>query len=295
MSIESKGVTGPNPTAAEVTESRAPQSTKRSRLPRWVRVGTPIAILAIGTAVEAFIWNKYEGDGTFQVMLTWYTVPIFVLGLLIWWTFLSGLRWSTRLAGLGLLAVAGIAFGFTFRLKEFTGDMVPHFQVRWQRSAEQRAADYWKNEKSEVATAATASGKAGEAVVEKLEIGPQDWSQFNGPRRDGRADSVRIRTSWQEEKPRKLADMDQHPPRELWRHPVGAAWSSFRLWAILPLRRNSAGPTRRSFVTTRKMANRSGRTSTGISATIRRWRESGPARRPRFTTRGCIPSVPREF
>ena len=227
MSVESKGVTGPNPTAEEVTESRAPQPTKRSRLPRWVRVGTPIAILGIGAAVEAYIWNKYEEDGTQRVMRTWYTAPLFAFLLVIWWTFLSGFRWRIRLAGLGLLVVAVLAFGRMFRLKEFTGDMVPHFESRWRPSAEQRAADYWKNETSEAALAATTSGKAGSTVVATLEIGPQDWSQFNGPRRDGRADSVRVRTSWQEEKPRKLADMDQHPPRELWRHPVGAAWSSF--------------------------------------------------------------------
>jgi outer membrane protein assembly factor BamB len=232
MSIESKGVTGrnsaaeSNPPTEAVADFPGAQPTRRSRLPRWVRVGTPIGILAMGAVVEAFIWNKYQEDSTFQVMLTWYTAPFFVLLLLIWWTFLSGLRWGTRLAGLGLLAVAGTAFGSTFRLKEFTGDMVPHFQVRWQQSAEQRAADYWKNETSEVAMAAP-SGKAGAAGVEKLEIGPQDWPQFNGPHRDGRADSVRVRTSWQEEKPRKLSDMEQRPPRELWRHPVGAAWSSF--------------------------------------------------------------------
>jgi outer membrane protein assembly factor BamB len=227
MSIDSKDVTRPDPTAGALTGSSSIKMRKDSPFFRWVRIGTPIGILALGAAVEAYIWNKYEDDATFQVMLTWYTVPAFVLGLLVWWTFLSGFRWSVRLAGLALVGVAGIAFGLTFRLKEFTGDMVPSFEVRWQRSAEQRAADYWQNQTSEVASAAAPSGKDGAAIVEKLVIGKGDWPQFNGPHRDGRADAVRVRTGWGEGQPRKLSDLEQRPPRQLWRHPVGAAWSSF--------------------------------------------------------------------
>ena len=155
MSVESKGVTGPNPTAEEVTESRAPQPTKRNRLPRWVRVGTPIAILGIGAAIEAYIWTKYQDDSTQRVMRTWYTAPLFAFLLVLWWTFLSGFRWRIRLAGLGLLGVGVLAFGWMFRFKEFSGDMIPHFESRSRPSAEQRAADYWKNETSEAALAAT--------------------------------------------------------------------------------------------------------------------------------------------
>jgi outer membrane protein assembly factor BamB len=227
MSIESKDLTGPDPMTGAIAEFSAARATTRSRLPRWVRFGTPIAIPALAAAIEAYIWNKYEDDATAQVMLTWYTVAAFVVGLLFWWTFLSGFRWRTRLVGLALVAVAGIAFGLTFRLKEFTGDMAPHFEVRWQRSAEQRAADYWQNQTNESAIAAPASGNKAASVVETLVIGPDDWPQFNGPRRDGCAVSVRIRTSWEEGKPRKLSDLEQRPPRQLWRHPVGAAWSSF--------------------------------------------------------------------
>ena len=110
MSIESKDVPG----AAAPTTNLAPVtggSPRKSRLPRWVRFGTPIAILAIAAAVEAYIWIKNDGDGTQQVMLTWYTAPAFVFALLLWWTFLSGFAWTIRLASLGLLGFAILVFG----------------------------------------------------------------------------------------------------------------------------------------------------------------------------------------
>ena len=194
MSIESKDVTGPR--TAPIVDGHpgvaSPQARKRGRLPGWVRFGTPIAILAIAALVESYIWIKNEGDGTFQVMLTWYTVPVFVLGLLVWWTFLSGFAWTIRLAGLGLLALASLALGFTFRLKEFSGNMVPHFESRWRPSAEQKAADYWQNETSRVSTDTSPVAKEAGAI-EKLAIGLGDWPQFDGAHSAGLAPGVRIR------------------------------------------------------------------------------------------------------
>jgi outer membrane protein assembly factor BamB len=233
MSTESKDVTGLR--AAPILEGSGEvtreQPRKRGPLPRWVRFGTPIAILAIGSTMEAYIWIKNDGDGTIQMMQTLtYTVPLFVLGLLAWWTFLSGFRWKTRLIGLGLIALASSAFGLTFRLKEFSGDMVPRFTLRWQRSAEQRAADYWQNETNAAPTSASSSGNTS-AVIEKLTIAPGDWPQFDGANRDGLAQGVRIRTDW-----------NQRPPKQLWRHPVGAAWSSFSVVDNFAFTQEQRGP-----------------------------------------------------
>ncbi|HEV7998716.1 MAG TPA: PQQ-binding-like beta-propeller repeat protein [Planctomycetaceae bacterium] len=227
MSIKSKSAADPGRMTNTVIESAAMKSGKRGPLLSWIRVGTPLVILVLAAALEVSIWKKYEDDATYRVMLTWYTVLGFVLGLLIWWTLLSGHRWSTRLIGLAVIPIASFAFVLTFRLKDFTGDMVPVFELRWQRSAEQRAADYWQNQASEEVT--PAAGKEPTPVFQQVLIRPDDWPQFNGPRRDGRADGVRVRTRWEEANPHKLSDMDPRLPRQVWRHPVGAAWSSFAI------------------------------------------------------------------
>jgi outer membrane protein assembly factor BamB len=215
MSIESKDAVSKNARTPTATDSAdravAMPAVPRKRSSTW-RYCLLFAFLAFGVALEAYIWLHNAGDGTKQVMYTWYTAPALVLGLLLWWLFLSGFNWMTRLTGFGLFVVASASFLSAFRLKEFTGDMVPRFAPRWQRSAEQKAADYWQNETSEAAS--TTKGQAASTVVEKLAIGPEDWPQFNGAHVDGRA-AVRIRTDWQQ------------PPRQVWRHPVGAAWSSF--------------------------------------------------------------------
>jgi len=51
-----------------------------------------------------------------------------------------------------------------------------------------------------------------------------DWPGFLGPRRDNTAPGVRLARDWQ-----------AHPPRLLWRHPIGSGWSAFALaggWAF---------------------------------------------------------------
>jgi outer membrane protein assembly factor BamB len=201
MSIESKDQASVTPTEA-VPPSERPK--RRSRLPRWVRFGLPIAILGVGGGLEAYFWAQNADDATRQVMLTWYTVPSTFFCLLAWWTFFSGVRWRFRLAAWGVLIAAGSWFVYTHRLVGFRGDMVPIFESRQQKASERRAADYF------------ATAEKSSAVVKKLAIGPGDSPQFDGPHRDGRIEGVRIRTDWQNQ-----------PPKLLWRHPVGAGWSSF--------------------------------------------------------------------
>jgi outer membrane protein assembly factor BamB len=238
MSIQSKETCDGKSASAALADAPAQKPTNSTRLPRWLVVAAPIALLTLGAAVEGYIWSRYDDDATRRVMLTWKSVPFWVLGLLACWTFLSGLRWKTRLVGLALLAVAAIAFGAAFRLKEFSGDMIPHFEARWQRSAEQRAAEYWRNQQGETANASPKQGP----LVEMLTIQPNDWPQFNGPRRNGRADTVRIRPGWEKTQPSKLSDFEQRPPQQLWRHPVGAAWSSFAVVGDFAFTQEQRGP-----------------------------------------------------
>jgi outer membrane protein assembly factor BamB len=211
MSIQSKIEPGVK-SGEGVQQSEQPR--RRSRLSRWLRYGMPIAILGIGGGIEAYFWMQNSDDSTRQVMLSYYTIPPMLLGLLVWWTFFSGIRWTVRSAVLGVLVIGFAGFVYKYRLKEFRGDMVPVFEGRWLQSAEKKAADYWQNQGSQVS--ASTKGEKTSSAVEPLVISPGDSPQFDGAQRDGRVPGVRIRTDW-----------DHQPPRLLWRHPVGAAWSSF--------------------------------------------------------------------
>ncbi len=281
------------PRADEFAPSPATKPRTRSRLPRWVRYGTPFAVLALGAAIEACILLKNAEDATFQVMQTWYAASLLVLALLVWWTLLSGFSWTVRLAGLGLVLLANLAFLGTFRLKEFSGNMLPNFEGRWQRSAEEKAADYWRNETTELAAALP--GKDSSVVVEQLTIGPDDWPQFNGPRRDGRADSVRIRPGWEEGQPRKLSDFEPRPPRQLWRHPVGPAWSSFAVVDNFAFTQEQRGADEAVVC----YDARNGKQIWAHLDQNQRFDQAmagiGPRRRPRFTTRASTLSAPRAF
>jgi outer membrane protein assembly factor BamB len=204
------------PRTAAASPQGAPR--KKSRIPAWLRYGILLVIVVGGATLETLAWTRNAGDSTWQIMLTWYIVPTTVFLVVLWWLFLSGTSWILRFGAFGLFVAAFVAFFFCVRVKEFKGDMVPQLTWRWQQSAEQKAAEYWKSQES--STPATTGKTVSTAVASKdvadFPVKPGDWAQFEGPSRDGVAKAVRIATDW-----------DHQPPREIWKHPVGAAWSSF--------------------------------------------------------------------
>jgi len=189
---------------SEEADSSAPVSRRRFR---W-RIG--LAIPVIGAVVHAVVWNRLDGDRTMQVMFGYYVWPAVALLLVLWWTFLSGLRWVNRLKGLAVLGVAVGLFFVAFRPTGFSGGFLPRFTYRWGPSDEQRAAEFRKSHPA-------APLPTGE-VSARLAVSPGDWPQFRGPRRDGIVRGARIRRDW-----------STHPPKLLWKHPVGPAWSSFAI------------------------------------------------------------------
>jgi outer membrane protein assembly factor BamB len=104
--------------------------------------------------------------------------------------------------GLASVVWALLPFG---RLEGFTGDYAPELRWRWAASSEtRRLADGDK--------ARSADGEDRPALV----VGPTDWPRFRGPALDSQV-------TWKT----GVTDWTTAPPRELWRLPVGPAWSSF--------------------------------------------------------------------
>jgi outer membrane protein assembly factor BamB len=178
------------------------------------------AIVGTGTSLAALDWFWTFEDLTWQVILFWSILAATTFLVALWWLFLSGFAWKRRLVVFGTAAVLVAAYVGLFRFKGFSGDLVPGFEIRWQQFAERKAADYWKDH----GTSDPRIGGRPDSVADSskpaddFDIQPGDWPQFAGPNRDGIARGLRVRTDW-----------EQRPPLPVWRHPVGAGWSSFAI------------------------------------------------------------------
>lgn len=191
-------------------ESSQPATTRPKRF-RW-RLG--LAILLLGTVAAVVAWVAAADDRTRQMVFSGAAVSLTVLALLIWWFFLSGVRWWVRIVGaLGAVLLVGAA-RLAVRVESYTGELLPIFSLRWRPTPEERARDYWQ------ARPAAASSGGSELTTERdvpaLEMADTDWPGFCGVNRDGVVRGATIRSNW-----------DAVPPRQIWRHPVGLGYSSF--------------------------------------------------------------------
>ncbi len=145
---------------------------------------------------------------------------------------LDGLRLPLAVAGLALLAgvlalcyfrprlrtlaLAITAVGmlsalllYCFRIESFYGNLVPRFTWRWAPTAEEKFVAY-------LAEQSTRTDQVVPPLPMDVRFSGHDHPQLLGPTRDGRIENVRLDARW-----------DLHPPRPLWRHPVGLGWAGF--------------------------------------------------------------------
>ena len=110
-------------------------------------------------------------------------------------------RRSARIA----VVVAGLALVWglfiPWRVDGFTGDYLPELSWRWSATHESTLTEL----------GASRADRAGE-----WELMTVEWAGFRGGRRDSRAVSTATSLTW-----------DTESPAELWRIPIGPAWSSF--------------------------------------------------------------------
>ena len=178
---------------------------------RW---GWGLGILATGAAAEGIVWTKFAPDATYQVMWSMPVVSGTAFALLLWWTFASGLAWSSRLTGLGIVVGVCGAFLGAFRFEGFEGDMWPRFRFRFEPTAEERLLDFLATESTSPTPSTEQIGEDGDSKA-GLTVTSSDWPGFRGANRDGIAAVSPGEFDWTKE------------PIELWRHPVGRGWSSF--------------------------------------------------------------------
>lgn len=176
-----------------------------------VAIGLLLAIL-IGT-VRALPPERIEQLSTGMAGIGWLfggaaLLILTAIALVFWWR----PRVRTLVIAAAILAATGATAAYLFRIEGFYGNLVPLFVWRSSPTAEQQFTDYLESQKKADERAAS------NAVPVKLVETPHDYSGFLGPNRDGHVHGVRLARDWQ-----------AHPPKELWRHPVGLGWGSFAI------------------------------------------------------------------
>jgi len=119
-------------------------------------------------------------------------------GFLVWVLFAS--RWRARARWMVFLGtiVAVILCRFTLRISGVNGDLLPIVEWRWKKARV-------------VAVEKTAGARSAESASLT-----NSYPQFLGPNRNGVLSGPALARDWK-----------QSPPKELWRHAVGSAWSAF--------------------------------------------------------------------
>lgn len=177
--------------------------------PRPVRWWPALVILALGTLLLALVWsdpdlqrqNKHVGT----LVIGFFTGLL----LLLWFVFFSRLAPRTRLLG-GVAVVACVmtlagVFRAMFEIRGFTGDFLPIIEPRAQPRDSERIAS-----QQPLPTAGSVDTPL------PIQATTNDFPQFMGPHRNCTADGPPLAREW-----------SARPPRELWRRPVGPAWSGF--------------------------------------------------------------------
>lgn len=171
------------------------------------------AIFLIACIAQSILWTIFWEDPTHFKMSVLFVWPAALFFLLIWWLFFSGWSVAIRFGSVGVV-VAVLAMFFTqFRLV-WDGDMVPR-RLEWRSApTQQQVAKAF----FDLETKSPSAQSTDVASAEKLVATDEDWPGFRGPNRDGIVLHPEIRRDW-----------DRNPPQEIWRHPVGRAWSAFSI------------------------------------------------------------------
>ena len=134
------------------------------------------------------------------------------LTLSLWLLAWSRTPWRLRLAIFGAVVVLIGVVAVTVEIRGVTGDLLPVLEWRWNRRT--LARPHISRPPSPPGTLVTGRG----------------YPQFLGPNRSGVLDGPALGRDWQAQ-----------PPIQLWRQPVGAAWSGFAIagpYAVTQEQRN---------------------------------------------------------
>ena len=158
-----------------------------------------------------------RGPGT-----TYLTLPMGMVIFALCTTFLRRKQPAMRTGVSLLLALAGFAFSVLLRNEGMTGDYALGTHWRWSQSPE---ASMLAAPKPAAGPARADSSKLASALSNP------EWPGFRGGDRASRSLGTQISTNWA-----------AHPPKQLWKIPLGPAWSSLAVAGSLLFTQEQRGP-----------------------------------------------------
>jgi outer membrane protein assembly factor BamB len=195
-----------------LTASRA---TWRERLFGFLGLAGSLAVTLL------LVDSTMRGPGT-----TYLTLPMGMIAFALGAAAFRKQRPIVRTTAAVLLAFAGFGFSILLRNEGMTGAYALSLHWRWSQSPEDRM----------LAGRAPRSPAAAAVDVAKsdkidLALAYPEWPGFRGADRAARSRGPQISTNW-----------SASPPRQLWKIPVGPAWSSFAVAGHLLFTQEQRGP-----------------------------------------------------
>lgn len=175
-----------------------------------VKIWVTLASLATATVLVRYGWLEVlVGDVIDQAVRNIITLILSFTGcvsLFIWFIRESDFQTVVKKRGtVGLVALIILALA-VLRIERVSGDLVPQFAFRWQARSD-----------SLLPPAATIANRTNNQKASSIWNASSDDSPcFLGPQGTASIDGIEIDTTW-----------SRHPPRCIWKRPIGAGWSGF--------------------------------------------------------------------
>ena len=160
---------------------------------RWWPLSVILSLAVLSIIV---IWILDAGHRQDKVLwITLVGILTILLGVL-WLLGFSRLRWRMKLIAVLIVVLCAVLSTRLFQFKGFSGDLVPIFEWRWQGQP-----TTFRQDSSSTST---------------TEISATDYPQYLGQHRNGVVSGTQLNLDW-----------ETHPPKLVWRQPIGAGWSGF--------------------------------------------------------------------
>src|SRR6185369_11758989 len=173
-----------------------------SRAPWFERIAALVLIVLALIGTKRLVHESIAG-GAMGMLLYVLAIPVFSMGLVLWAIITRRFSGSKRRLAFVPMVVLCCGVFMVLRTGGLTAEFNNDLHWRWSKTPEQAL----------MAQASDAPVVSNASATTSTESG---WSGFRGPQRDGTVHGVRIKTDW-----------TASPPVELWRRPIGPAWSSF--------------------------------------------------------------------